>query len=228
MTMKRLLPLLAMFPAVTFMFMGVGAFMGVDAACAQVEKTFQRTDSNGQAVQTPYVTYEEFRSVTLCFPDGRVPLRKLLTVSSLDEAVRLLGDPQSIERNEDPDDASFTAWLHYGRDTTVEYHGFADGTLGLTSIELRSSKWGLEIGDKELSPGMDITGLDDTVRQSAVSGTFSKKKDKSGLGTIYIASPNASKNGKIEPLMNGMTQFNFNTRETGTIDVVRLSRIVSN
>jgi hypothetical protein len=197
------------------------------AACAQVEKTVQRTTMNGRTVQTPYVTYEEFRSVTLRCPNGRVLLRKLLTVSSLDEAVRLLGDPQSIERNDDPDDPSFTVWLHYGRDTTVEYHGFADGTLRLTSIELRSTKWGLGIGDDQLSPGMEIAGLGKTLRRSAVSGTLSKKKSKSGLGTIYIASPNASKNGKVEPLMTGMTQFNFSTGKAGTIEVVRLSRIVS-
>ncbi|MCS3631711.1 hypothetical protein GGP91_002306 [Salinibacter ruber] len=220
MNTKRFLLVLATFTAFTL--------MGTDAACAQVEKTLQRTDANGQIVQTPYVTYEEFRSVTLHCPDGQVPLRVLLTVSSLDEVIRLLGDPQSVERNDDPDDASFTAWLHYGRDTIVEYHGFADGRLGLTSIELRSPKWGLEIGSKKLSPGIDIAGLDKKVRRSAVSGNLSKKKNKSGLGTIYIEKPNASKNGKVEPLMNGMTQFNFKTGETGTVEVVRISRIVPN
>ncbi len=219
MVTKRLLPILAMFTAFTF--------MGSDTACAQVEKTFQRTDSNGQIVQTPYVTYEEFQSVTLHRPDGQVPLRELLTVSSLDEVIRLLGDPQSVERNDDPDDASFTAWLHYDRDTTVEYHGFADGTLGITSIELRSPRWGLEIGSKRLSPGGDIADLDKTVRRSAVSGKLSKKNNKSGVGAIYIEQPNASKNEKVEPLMNGMTQFNFKTGKAGAIDVVRLSRIPS-
>ena len=219
MTMKRLL--LCSTIVITLTLIEVGT------TCAQVEKTFQRTDSNGRTVQTPYLTYEEFRSTTLRCPNGRVTLGELLTVSSLDEAVRLLGDPQSIERNDDPDDTSFTAWLRYGRNTTVEYHGFANGTLGLTSIELRSTKWGLEIGDNQLSPGMDIARLGKTVRRSAVSGTHSKKGNKSGLGTIYIASPNASKDGKVEPLMNGMTQFNFSTGKTGTIEVVRLSRIVS-
>jgi hypothetical protein len=141
--------------------------------------------------------------------------------------IRLLGDPQSVERNDDPDDASFTAWLHYDRDTTVEYHGFADGTLGITSIELRSPRWGLEIGSKRLSPGGDIADLDKTVRRSAVSGKLSKKNNKSGVGAIYIEQPNDSKNEKVEPLMNGMTQFNFKTGKAGAIDVVRLSRIPS-
>jgi len=45
-------------------------------------------------------------------------LHKLLTVSSLDEAVRLLGDPESTERNGDPE--RFTTWLRCGEETIVD------------------------------------------------------------------------------------------------------------
>lgn len=156
------------------------------AARAEVEKTFQRTTMNGRTVQTPYLTYEEFRLVTVCAPGGQVPLRKLLTVSTPEEAARLLGEPQTTERNDDPDDASYTTWLHYSENVTVKYHGFPDGTLGLTSIELRSSRWGLKIGDKELSLGTDVASLDAPVRQSAVPDNHSKKADMSGVG-VYTS-----------------------------------------
>jgi hypothetical protein len=107
----------------------------------------------------------------------------------------------------------------------VKYHGFPDGTLGLTSIELRSSRWGLKIGDKELSPGTDVASLDAAVRQTAVPENHSKKAEVSGVGVVYVAKPNTAKSGEIEPMMNGLTQFNFNVDETGTVEVVCLSRV---
>jgi hypothetical protein len=213
--MKRLLPLATAF--IVFVLAGPGA------TYAQVKKTFQRTNMNGQTVQQPYLTYEEFRSVMVRAPNGHVPLHKLLTVSTLEEASRLLGEPRLTERNGGPE--SFTAWLRYEGDTNVEYVGSEDDSLKLTSIELHSSSWGFKIRDKELSPGMSTNRFDAAVRQSAVPKSRSKSEDMSGTGAIYIAKSNTKKKREVDPLQNGLTQFNFNVDETGVVEVVRLSRV---
>lgn len=75
---------------------------------AQTGKTFQGTNPMSQTVQQPYLTYEEFRLVMVRASNGHVPLQKLLTVSFLEGAVRLLSEPRSTECN-----GGFT-WLHYG------------------------------------------------------------------------------------------------------------------
>jgi hypothetical protein len=46
-----------------------------------------------------------------------------------------------------------------------------------------------------------------------------------GVGVIVTASPTESKSGEVEAPNNGRTQFNFEVDKTGTIEVVRLSRV---
>lgn len=204
------------------------ALTGAGRVQAQVHKTFQRTDLHGNTARTPYVTYEEFQSSELRSPEGQAELRNLLSVSSTEEVKRRLGDPESIKRREDPNDASFTVWLRYGENTTMKYHGFPDGTLGLTSVELHSSGWSMTVGGTELRPGASIDGLSSAVRKTVEPESSSKKEGRDGkeTGAVYIADPKAGKSGGVEPLKNGMTQFNYQVDpKTKTITVVRLSRI---
>lgn len=162
---------------------------------AQTKKALQRTNMHGQVVQFPYVSYDEFQSVTVSSPSGKVSLQELLTVSSLDEVIRLLGEPQSIERNEDPDNRSFSARLHYEGNTIVVYDASSDGeTVSLRTLELWSPRWSLVVGDKVLRPGMKVGSLSPAVRQSIQAGSWFSEEGIDHFGSVDIMKPDATAN----------------------------------
>lgn len=204
---------------------------GTGVVQAQTKKVFQRKDVHGQAVQTPYITYEEFRSVLVRTPGGQVPLRKLLSVSSLEEVSRLLGQPESIERNEDPDDKSFSAKLHYEGKTTLEYVATSDGkTVSLSSIKLWSPGWSLKIGDTNLHPGMEVDSLSPAVRQSISAGSWFSEHGIDHFGSVDVMKPGAAAKaaGRAEEklLQRGKAEFAVHIdRKAGTVEVVQFTRI---
>ena len=82
---------------------------------AQTTKLVERTTIQGQVVQTPYITHGELQSILLEHGagserthSGKTPAKpsrqsnfgKLLSVSSLDEIVQLLGEPETVDRQE--------------------------------------------------------------------------------------------------------------------------------
>mgnify|MGYP006280006821 CR=1 FL=1 len=68
-----------------------------DESAAQVLKTQTFTNSQGEVVETPYVTRSELRDVRLHRLDGTVRLEEIMRVVSISEVTELLGEPDSTK-----------------------------------------------------------------------------------------------------------------------------------
>lgn len=209
---------------------------------AQTEKVLQRKDMHGQTVPTPYISYDEFRNISASKEQkavsskslqnttdpargGQVVLQELLSVSSLDELIRILGEPKTIDRDEFPD-GGWAATLQYEGGTMFDYQKFEDGTIALLELQLWSSDWSLEVGEKELHPGMKIDSLSSVVRQSIQKGSYPKGANVDGIGSIHIAKPGTTKGGNVTLLQNGKAEITVHVdTESGTIEVVRFARL---
>jgi hypothetical protein len=82
-------------------------------AQGQTEKTLQQY-MGGQTVETPYITHSEFENISI---DGRGRMGDLLTVHSIDQAVRILGKPTETEVTEINSGG-------YKKSTELLYNGF--------------------------------------------------------------------------------------------------------
>ena len=207
------------------------------AVQAQTEKTVQ-----GQHDPTPYISYAEFRDIsaskgqrtisskslrdtTNLARGGQVVLQELLSVSSLDEVIRILGQPKAIDRDEFPD-GGWAATLQYEGGTMFDYQKFEDGTIALLELQLWSSDWSLKVGEKELRPGMRIDSLSSVVRQSIQEGSYPKGANVDGIGSIHIAKPGTAKGGNVTLLKNGKAEITVHVNtESGTVGVVRFARL---
>jgi len=59
-------------------------------------KTFEK-NTGGYTVYTPYISYKEFQNISI---DGRGRMETLLTVRSIEQAIRILGNPKEIDTTE--------------------------------------------------------------------------------------------------------------------------------
>jgi len=211
-------------------------------ALAQAEKVLQRKDMHGQTVQMPYISYAEFhdisaskgqkeisskslRDTTNLARGGQVVLQELLSVSSLDEVIRILGQSKTIDRDEFPDEG-WAATLQYEGGTMFDYQKFEDGTIALLELQLWGSDWSLKVGEKELRPGMKIDSLSPVVRQSIQEGSYPKGANVDGIGSIHIAKPGTAKGGNVTLLQNGKAEITVHVNtESGTVEVVRFARL---
>ena len=204
---------------------------------AQTDKVLQREDVYGQAVRTPYISYDEYQGMSvgsqLSTKEGsdkstnrQVFFDELLSISSLDEVVRRLGKPKSIDRNVFPDGERFIATLDFGG-MTLKYAKRKDGNVRLTTLEMRSPDWSLKVGGWELRPGMAVDHLSSAVQQSIKGDTFLGEDDVDGVAVIRVAKPGAA-GGKNVKIMEGeQTQVSVHVdKSTGTVKVVRFHRIV--
>lgn len=204
----------------------IASFSSQEIVLGQTEKVLQREGMHGQKVQTPYVSYDEFQSATVNSTSGKVSIGEILNVPSLEKVTQVLGDPKSVKRNEDPNDGSFTVWLYYEGRTTLKYHGFEDGTLGLSKIELQSPGWSLVVGGTRLYPGMGIRELSPAVRGSISEVSSSKEAEVDGIGVVGIAEPEAAKSGSVELLQGGRADIAVHVdKGTGTVRYIRFGRI---
>jgi len=206
------------------------------ASLGQTEKVLQRKDVHGQSAQTPYISYSEYQGISLTRQglSGKslkkssddLVLSTLLSVSSLDEIVSYLGEPESIERNMFPDGERFIATLEYGG-ITLKYAKRKDGNVKLTTIEMRSPNWAIGVGGTELRPGMRIDQLSPAVQQSINGDTFLGEDDVDGVGVIRVAEKGKAKEGNVKLIEGKQPQVSVHVdRDTETIKVVRFHRIV--
>lgn len=156
--------------------MTVGCLFAQNPAPAQTEKTLQRTDMQGQTVESPYVTYSEFENICI---DGRGRMGKLLTVRSIEEAVQTLGEPESrkvVEINSGG----------YKKRTTLLYAGMKITYLEtfrgvqLEKLKMTSPDRFLEVGGTKVHPGMRMDELSAPLRTE-----LSKKKLDAKNGKIH-------------------------------------------
>lgn len=189
---------------------------------AQTEKKLQYEDMHGQTVQTPYISYDVYQSITV---NGRIPFRKLLSVSSVDEIIRSLGKPETIDRQEFSGRERFGAVLHY-EGATVEYDRYEGGVSGITSIEIRSPDWSLTVGGTKLRPGMSVDRLSPAVRESLQKDTTFDDPKIDSFGIVHITAPDLGKSGEVKLLQDGRSQITVHVNEeSNTIVMVRFGRL---
>lgn len=204
-------------------------------APAQATNLHEQTTAEGATIQTPYVTYEEFEAASLG-PSGNgktlskdaaetVTLGDLFAVSSLDEIVQLLGEPETVDRQEFSDGQRLRATLHY-EGMRIEYDRYEDGTSGVTTIQVRSSDWSLKVGGTKLHPGMSVDQLTPTVRESFQEDTTFDDPALDSFSVIHIAKPDSGKSGQVELMQEGRAQISVHANdETRTVEMVRFARL---
>jgi hypothetical protein len=142
---------------------------------AQTERAFQGTDVHGQSTRVPYLRHEEYQNISLIgssasgkspkqSADASLKFGQLLSVASLDEVTRRLGEPKSIERR-DLSGNMFIGILHYDG-LRLEYLKTGTKEIRLRKLDISSPGWSVTINGKELHPGMEISQLSTTVRES--------------------------------------------------------------
>jgi hypothetical protein len=199
---------------------------------SQTKKTFEKKEK-GCTFQTPYISQSEYHSISVrdsltsskSTSRNSVIFQDLLSVSSLDEVTRLLGQPEDIDRNVFPDGKRFIATLHY-EGMMLKYVQRKEGRVRLNTMEIRSPRWAISVGGTILRSGMSVEQLSPQVRASIDGDTFLEEKSVDGVGTIRVASPEKpSEKGQQTTTDRAQLTIHVN-RETGTVKVVRFHRIV--
>ena len=187
-------------------------------ACAQTEKTMLHDDMHGQPVRSPYITEQEFENIIL---GEKARLGALLTVESVDEATRLLGPPNSrevIELNAAPY-LEKTALMYDG--FTVEYLKTTSGTF-LVELKTTTSKWPVRVGDTDVVPGMDASGLSETVRNAA-----QPSDDNPAHSLTYVKLYDAQATSRAEKEMNEHTSIGIKINDlSGDVVWFRIHRVI--
>jgi hypothetical protein len=217
--------------------LAMAVLISPELTLAQTEKVLHRKDMHGQTVHTPYISYDEYQDVSLTSQSAsdttvdkstgmQVNFDDLLSVSSLDEVIRHLGKPKSIDRKVFPDGERFIATLDYGG-MTLKYAKRKDKNVKLTTIEMRSPNWLLKVGETEFRPGMTVNQLSPTVRQSIDEDTFLGDDDVDGVAVIRVAEPGTASGENVKIMEGEQTQISVHVNKGAkTVKVVRFHRIV--
>jgi len=200
----------------------LASFFMTEMVVAQTIKTTDQKSIQGEMVKTPYITYAEYKMITI---NGHISFRNLLSASSVDEIIRYFGEPKTIDRHEFPGRERFGAELLY-EGATVEYDKYEGGVSGITSVEIRSPDWFLTVGGMELRPGMSADHLSLAVRKSLQKRTTSDNPDLDRFSVVHIAKPGSAKSGDVELLQDGKAQIIvYVNAETAIVKRIRFSRL---
>lgn len=199
------------------------AFLTMPGAVSAQTNLNTKPTAKGETIRTPYITYAEFQNISV---NERATFSELLSVSSLDGVIQALGEPKTFDRNASPDGEMFTATLDY-TGMVLDYIKRPGKEIRLETIELRSSDWFLKVGGKILRPGMKVDSLSSAIQNTITSDTILGEDDIDGIGTVLIAKPGKSDSGEVETMdaTHGAVTLHIN-KETGTVKVVRFSRVV--
>lgn len=214
------------------------ALAAPDAGVAQTEKVFHEEDTHGERVHVPYITYEEYQSISLISQtttgknldehtkERQVPFEALLSVSSLKDVIRRIGEPENIDRNVFPDGDRFIATLDYDG-MSLKYAKRKDKRVRLTTMEVTSPDWSLVVGGKELRPGMRMNQLSPVVRQAIDDDTFLGEEGIDAVGVIRVARSGEGEGSKVASMEDEQTEVSVHLdKKTGTVQVIRFHRIV--
>ncbi|PEN07595.1 hypothetical protein CRI93_06335 [Longimonas halophila] len=154
--------------------------------------------THGQTEDVPYIQASDLQHVTVHRESasgesesaesvlGQTPaFAELVSASSLEEIYRLLGSPNATDQADFPRGRSVHTLNYDG--ATIEYEMYQEGPRGVTSLEMRSSDWGLAIGEEKIYPGMALSELSATLRTTRRSGDTAPF-DNPDIDT-YIAIP---------------------------------------
>lgn len=187
-------------------------------AYAQTQKTMLYEDMHGQQTESPYITQQEFEDILI---GEKARLGELLTVESVDEAIRLLGTPNS----RDVVEINATSYLEK---VDLVYDGFSitylKTTIGTFLFELKTttSKWPVQIGDTKVSPGMSTSKLSEAVQ----SATQSAKSDEMTSLSYVKLDASEAKSQRVKEMSKHTTiEIKFN-EQAGKVVWFRIQRVI--
>lgn len=191
-------------------------------AYAQTSQLAERKDVHGSMEPTPYITYSQLQKASI---GGKATFKELSPLSSIDEAIRLLGHPESRERRIYEGEEGFVELDYEGM--TVEYYKAPGSDYTLRTLTLDSpSNWYLKVNGTELYPGMDVSQLSSVVQRNLKS-TLGEDLDQ--RGAVYVASPGTAERtksgGKLEVLGRETSITVFTDKKTSTVKEVRFHRL---
>ena len=212
-------PLAATTRCVVLIVIALGAVVTpVQDVRAQTEKTMLHDDMQGQPVRSPYITPSEFENIRV---GGKARLGALLIVASVDEAVRLLGTPNSRETVE-INAGYFVALVNLAYDGLELSFLITDTKIYLVKLKATSSEWPVRIGDTEVSPGMRASGLSAPVRNAARP---SESNPAHSLSYLKLHDPEAT--SQPEKAMNEHTTIEIKIDDrSGDIAWFRVERLI--
>lgn len=203
---------------------------------AQEIKVMPYEGTHGQTEDVPYIQASDLQHVTVHRESasgesqpaesvlGQPPaFSELVSASSLEEVYRLLGSPNATDQTDFPRGRSVHTLRYDG--ATIEYEMYQDGPRGVTSLEMRSSDWGLAIGEEKIYPGMALSELRAALRTTRRSGDTAPF-DNPDIDT-YIAIPIAEESEDGSPAIEdmGRTQFVlYINDDTETVEMIRFQR----
>jgi hypothetical protein len=190
-------------------------------AQGQTEKTLERFDGE-RTVESPYITYDEFEDISI---DGRGRIGELLTVSSVDQAVRILGKPQDrkITQINSGGYKKHTELLYDG--LRISFLETAAGGVQLELVEVTSPDHFLGIGGKKVRPGMTQSKLGAPLRKD-LSQAKAKGTDDEPTTSIFIQQKEKKRSKGGERVLEYSSIVIEQNPETGEVNVVRFSRII--
>lgn len=192
-------------------------------AQGQTEKTLQQFDGE-RTVEVPYVTYAEFENISI---DGRGRMGELLTVRSVEQAVRILGEPK--ERDVTQFNGAYrkrVELLYDGlRISYIETALEAEEDVYLEGVKVTSPDHFLEIGATKVRPGMTqskmAAPLQKELNQAKAEGTGDEPHT-----TIFIERKGKKKSKGERPTMEYTEIRIEQDPESGEVSLVRFSRVI--
>lgn len=191
--------------------------------------------THGQTEDVPYIQASDLQHVTVHREGasgesesaesvlGQPPaFAELVSASSLEEIYRLLGSPNATDRTDFPRGRSVHTLNYDG--ATIEYEMYQDRPRGVTSLEMRSSDWGLAIGEEKIYPAMALSELSAALRTTRRSGDPAlDDPDIDTFITISIAEESEDGSPAISDM--GRTQFVLYINDrTETVEMIRFQR----
>lgn len=182
---------------------------------AQTQKTHQYENAEGVTVESPYITYSEFKNISI---DGKARLGELLTLNSTDEVTHALGEPK--EKNV----------LEIGaggieKEVTFVYKGFSieylkkNGKLLLEILEIVSNNKFIKLNGFNIKPGMSINKLSNSIY---INYKISKNRYSNQSTSIKVSRENTS---TVE-LISGTTIVMEINDSKNYVEMMRIERMV--
>lgn len=156
-----------------------GILGGVGQSTAQVVQTKAVTNAQGDVVETPYLSRSELMDALLGGPHGTVNLGQIMTVRSIEQATRLLGEPDSTDVTHYPEG------VRYDRLVVLSYKGmkidYVDRGKSIRAdrIEITNNSYYIDTGGGKLRPGISSDRLSKNIRKA-------KSKDDDSLTTSHL------------------------------------------
>jgi hypothetical protein len=156
-----------------------GMLGGVDQSTAQVVQTKAVTNAQGEVVETPYLSRSELMDTRLGGPHGTVNLGQIMTVRSIEQAIRLLGEPDSTDVTHYPEGVRYDRLvvLSY-KGMKIEYVDIGEN-IRVDRIEITNNSYYINIGKGKLRTGISSNRLSKNIRKA-------KSRDDDSLTTSHL------------------------------------------